>query len=164
MPCVPGRHVCRLHGAFAGRPAGYGKHYLANYHIPEKNRALFQDFMNDSAWADLGREIALLRTMVQEYTMSSNSSDPIAQAHASRLMSKIGELVATKHKIEYGEKYTININTLVAYAARIGDIINEFVPNDDDRSLVADRIEKLFAGMELPYIDPIDESRLLIAG
>ena len=162
LPVVPNMRVCRLHGGLSpGRPITTGSRYMRDYHIPVRMRQRFDEFVNDPTWANTSHEIALLRVMVDDYMErhgDNEDEDEAMQKHISSMIEKIALLVEKKHKQEYGETHIVNVNTLVAYAARIADIIKKYISDEETLILIGQDLSRLFAGR-----DP-NEMRMLANG
>ena len=157
-PAVSGYTVCRLHGAnptnHGGRPIQTGK-YSRLLRAQPSLLERFEEYRNDPELTNLASEIALLRTALESHvaTQLTNSATDGSPAtvtgtlldRISNLSDQIGKLVERQHKIEYGETFTLNVNMLVTYAARIATIINEEVDDPESRLRIRNKLEDLFA-------------------
>lgn len=155
-PVVPGRNTCRYHGALGGHPVWHGKDHIADHHIPIRLRDKYENFLSDPNWANLSHEVALIRSMIDDYMELHYEDDDEegVQRHVSTLIEKASKVMETKHRIEYGETYNVNVNSLVSYAAQIASIINQYIETEDNRLLAANAIRALFAGMDMPQLGP----------
>lgn len=147
QPCVEDFPVCHFHGANpnnrGGRPPVTG--FYSKY-VRGEIAARIEEFRADDKWADLRDELSLLRGLLTSYlelNMSSVESEDSLKS-VGQMTLLISQLVEKLHNIEYGKKYSVSVNALQAYAVRIGDLINQYVEDEDARSKLSDELLALF--------------------
>ena len=160
-----GYKVCYFHGAHGskrrkkardinqgGRPPVTGRYSKALTDSPPL-LALYEQYKEDPELTDLAGEIALSRARLSERLQRDVAKVDKADALDSAIemfVNLIGRLVERKHKIDYGETYTVNVTTLTAMAAQFATIVNECVAPVDPEGLVRaeikERLERLFRG------------------
>ena len=171
---VVGFRVCHLHGANqsnkGGRPPTTGRY---SGQMGDKTRhgkgiePLIQKFLIDPNWADLRKEIALLRALLEIY-LEKHENDPHdedAQKHVARMTDQIGILVDRLHKILYGEEYTINIYGIQAFAARVAEFLNSCIVEDNMNLPADDLLLKIYHGLDEVFGRPVEAAskQLLLA-
>ena len=111
-----------------------------------KLQALYQQYLTDPELTTIDAEIAVLRSALATWLEEMGEGiglDSALDKHVMALAESISTLIERKQKIEFGERYTITVQALVAYAARIADIINVYVTNEATRAQIRAELERL---------------------
>ena len=165
---VHGYTVCRMHGANPNNHGGRAPIHGRYSKVLQQNASLLElyaQYKDDPELTNLASEIALVRAALADFlktiveststsTSTSGATTTAAVADAKvpsltkkiiELTEQIGKLVERKHKIDYGEQYTLNVPQLVVYASRIADTINRYVEDPETRALIRAELEGVFA-------------------
>mgnify|MGYP001562644376 CR=1 FL=1 len=154
---VPGYRVCRFHGA---NPANHGGHPVVtgkySKFTPQHLAVMIEEYRNDPRWANLLEEISVLRALLSDYLNrhQEDTYDEDVQRHVANVADKISQLVERKHKIDYGEQYTLNIYAIQAYAARIADVINTRIVDENLRSLIVEDLGSIVPNDGMLFLPP----------
>lgn|SRR3990167_8202105 len=153
-----GYRVCVHHGANkknpGGRPPIHGRRSIqAGTRAGQGLAPKIELLLKDPEWADLRKEIALLRALLEMFLEEKNEEalkDEDTQKHAARMADQIGVLVDRLHKILYGEEYSINIYGIQAFAARVAEVLNREIQDPE-------LLLRLYKGLQDIFGDPIED-------
>ena len=118
---------------------------------------MYDEYLNDPELMGLRNDIAMSRALLTEYLKArSDPNNPVmdlgtleaTQKHLITLSEQITRMVERKNRIDFSEQHTITLPALVAYAARIADIINTRVSDEGERLLIAGDLRVLFGGRQ----------------
>lgn len=144
-----------MHGANAGRPPTHGRTARS---IPKDMLQLYEDYLADPNILDLAPEIAQIRAWWARFSKQFDGSAiepcqacgkaalPVSAevlAEMRAFSDAVRKLVEAKHKIEYGEQYTLNIGTIGAVIEQMQSAIADEIDDPAVLERIAQRFERL---------------------